>query len=193
MLSFLKSAKGAARAAGDLQAQVRHLRDLRAQLRAEADALRARPGEVSETLAKLDAEVSRLAAEGRARMSASGLDGRRDRIELRAGTHGAASPSGTVSGADALATLAFFAPDLVREKMAAEIAALAADADTISAADRAAELSRCDADLRACEASEELAIRAAEEAGIEILRRADALPEIVLATDRHLERGAPAG
>lgn len=56
----------------------------------------------------------------------------------------------------------------------------------LSSAARSAQLADIDTQIVAAEKAEELAIRAAEADGMAILRRADALPSIVLAFDQDL-------
>jgi hypothetical protein len=77
--------------------------------------------------------------------------------------------------------------DHIREKLAAKIeAAYAGGVTGIEDAERERQLAKIDADIADCEAAEESMIRAAQDAGITIVRRPDASPHAVLARDADL-------
>ncbi|TGQ94637.1 hypothetical protein EN851_03535 [Mesorhizobium sp. M8A.F.Ca.ET.208.01.1.1] len=81
--------------------------------------------------------------------------------------------------------LAFAAP-LMRERLAAEISAEYSAGDGPTAEAHKQMLAKLDAELLELEMAEEALLRAAEAAGIEILRRIDADPRAVLAADSAL-------
>ena len=90
-------------------------------------------------------------------------------------------------GPDPLALLAAAVPDALAAAIEARLAAAYENApEPITAADKAAELARIDGELADLERAEEAAIRAAEAAGMSVLRRGDADPAAVLAPDSAL-------
>ena len=74
----------------------------------------------------------------------------------------------------------------IRAVLAAEVEKAYEAGDGITAADRAARLAEITAQLEEVERAEELAIRQAEAAGLEILRRRDVSPDGLLMTDAAL-------
>jgi hypothetical protein len=160
------------------------LRADRARLNAERRDLERAPLPREEAEAELEARIATAGA--RVELDAAPLawpssdPARHDRNLIRPAT-----PMTTL-GPDGLtfAALCKLTPDAVRAAAAAALDALyAAHAPGLPAADRAAALAALDRQLGETELSEERCIRAAEDAGLSVARRADADPELVLAAD----------
>jgi hypothetical protein len=90
-------------------------------------------------------------------------------------------------GPHPLALLAAAVPDALASAIEAKLAAAYQNAaEPMTEADKAAEMARIDGELSDLERAEEAAIRAAEAAGMSIMRRGDADPSAVLAPDAAL-------
>lgn len=151
------------------------LRMRRLRLLDERDELAARPAPKSEALAALDRDIDELVAIAKRETNVRSL--------TRAG-----HPAWTIPANGLLIALLIGANrNAFRDQLAAMLEpAYSNSAKPISADEREANLRRIDDDLLDLELAEETAIRAAEAAGLSILRRADADPRAVLASDEAL-------
>lgn len=82
--------------------------------------------------------------------------------------------------------LAWVAGDRLAEQLIANHDAAHGDQPGLSRDERAARLAEIDERLASLEAAEECVVRALERAGVDVLRRGDANPSVVLASDETL-------
>ncbi len=97
--------------------------------------------------------------------------------------HGAAGVNAAPAVRQLLGLLVMTNRDAVRDIIERSLADAVEGRGTISNADRARRLASLDAEVTAVERAEEVLIREAEAAGLPVLRREDARPEIVLLSD----------
>lgn len=165
---------GSRKAAASVSDGLQELRFRRLRLLDERDEIAARPVPKDEALAALDRDLDEL------------IDTAKRETNIRSLTR-ADNPAWTIPQNGMLLGLLIGANrDAFRSHLAEMIAPAYADAKPIEAAEREAALRRIDDDLFDLETAEEAAIRSAEAAGLSVLRRADADPRAVLASDQEL-------
>ncbi len=163
---------GSRKAAASVTDGLQELRMRRLRLLDERDEIAARPVPQAEALAALDRDIDELVAIAMRETNVRSLI----RAEAPAWT---IPPNGVLMG-----LLIGANRDAFRKQLAEMIApAYENGAQPIGADEREATLRRIDDDLLEVELAEEAAIRAAEAAGMSVLRRADADPRAVLAGD----------
>lgn len=165
---------GSRKAATSVSEGLRELRMRRLRLLDERDATAARPVPQADALAALDRDIDELVATAKRETNVRSLT----RAE---------NPAWTIPQNGILIALLIGANrEAFRSQLAEMIAPAYADAKPIEAAEREATLRRIDDELLDLEMAEEGAIRGAEAAGLSVLRRADADPRAVLASDEEL-------
>ena len=162
---------GSRKAASSVSEGLQELRLRRLRLLDERDELASRPVPQHEALAALDRDLDEL------------VDTAKRETNIRSLTR-AENPAWTIpQNGILIALLIGTNREAFRSQLAEMIAPAYADAKPIEAAEREAALRRIDEELLDIELAEESAIRAAEAAGLSVLRRADADPRAVLAAD----------
>lgn len=165
---------GSRKAAASVSDGLQELRLRRLRLLDERDEIAARPVPKDEALAALDRDIDELVSIAMRETNVRSLT-RAD------------NPAWSIPANGVLLGLLIGANrEAFREQLAEMIAPAYADATPIEAAEREATLRRIDEDLLDLQKAEEAAIRAAEAAGLSALRRADADPRAVLASDEEL-------
>lgn len=163
---------GSRKAAASVKDGLQELRMRRLRLLDERDELASRPVPKDEALAALDRDIDELVAIAMRETNVRSLT----RAEAPAWT---IPQNGVLMGLLIGASRATF-----RDQLATMLEpAYSNGAKPISADEREANLRRIDDELLDLELAEESAIRAAEAAGLSVLRRADADPRAVLACD----------
>lgn len=162
---------GSRKAAASVSDGLQELRMRRLRLLDERDELASRPVPQADALAALDRDLDELVKIAKRETNVRSLT-RAD------------NPSWTIPQNGILIGLLIGANrEAFRAQLTDMIAPAYADAKPIEAAEREASLRRLDEELLDIELAEEAAIRAAEAAGMSVLRRADADPRAVLAGD----------
>lgn len=166
---------GSRKAATSISEGLHELRMRRLRLLDERDETASRPVPLADALAALDRDIDELVAIAQRETNVRSL--------TRAENPSWAIPqNGILLGLLIGASRAAF-----RDQLAAMLEpAYASGAKPIAADEREATLRRIDDDLLDLEIAEESAIRAAEAAGLSVLRRSDADPRAVLASDEEL-------
>ena len=169
-----KLLNGSRKAAASVSDGLHELRKRRLRLLDERDDIASRPVPQDEAVAALDRDIDEL------------VEIAKRETNVRSLTR-AESPSWTIPQNGLLIGLLIGANrDAFRSQLAEMIAPAYADAKPIEAVEREAALRRIDEELVDIELAEESAIRAAEATGLSVLRRADADPQAVLASDAEL-------
>lgn len=166
---------GSRKAASSVSEGLQELRLRRLRLLDERDEIASRPAPKDEAVAALDRDIDELVAIAMRETNVRSLI----RAEAPAWT---IPPNGVLMG-----LLIGANRDAFRKQLAEMIApAYENGAQPIAADEREATLRRIDDDLIDLEKAEEAAIRGAEAAGLSVLRRVDADPRAVLASDEAL-------
>jgi hypothetical protein len=166
---------GSRKAATSVSDGLQELRLRRLRLLDERDEIAARPVPKAEAFAALDRDLDELVAIAMRETNVRSLT----RAENPSWS---IPPNGVLLGLLIGANRATF-----RDQLAEMLApAYSSGTKPISAEEREAALRRLDEDLLDLEVAEEAAIRSAEAAGLSVLRRADAHPRAVLASDAEL-------
>lgn len=164
-----------------VRAQVEGLRDTVAALKTKRRQIETQPVPMSEALDAIEAGLDRLErdAAGRFDNLAALMRPANGRPHLTFDPHPSTLP----------AMLVLVARDVIAERLRGNVVAAyeSAGLTGITADDRRAALQELDTTVLAVEAAEELMIRRAEAADLEILRRGDANPAVVLAPAADLE------
>ena len=167
---------GSRKAASSVSEGLQELRLRRLRLLDQRDDISSRPVPQSEALAALDRDLDDLISAGLENINVRSLT-RADRPSWPIPQNGVL-----------LALLVGANRDAFRDQLEALIDQTYSDGQQPIAADeRVRELRRIDQDLMDLEIAEESTIRAAEDAGLPALRRADADPRAVLLADEDLE------
>lgn len=185
--NFSKLFERQRKASEDVFATIEDLRRQLVALHDERAAIEDAPQPVAQAEADLDAWLDEI--EASAGLPVSGfLRGDRSGwpslgVVLRPGQK---TPDASAAVEQVFALLIATNRDAVRGMMAGAIADALEGKRPLSAEDRAARLREIDAEADRLERAEEALVRAAEAAGLPILRRGDARPEVVLAFDKDL-------
>lgn len=101
---------------------------------------------------------------------------------------GQAVPNAMPAAEALLGLILLAARPQLRKVIQGQLQDLTQGREVVSDQERARRIAEAEAQLRQAEGMEEVAIRSLEETGVAVARRADASPEIVLASDKALAR-----
>lgn len=190
MIALLKSLTAKREAARELTSTVDDLREQIAEAQARIAAIEAAPQDIETALAAFDRWADEAATQAvdslpiRRLLSPESAGRGLDMAPLARPSDRA--PDATPIANAALGLIFLVARDQLREVVSGQLQDLMGGQTGLTAATRAKKVEEAKSALLALEAGEELAIRALEESGIEVVRRSDADPRILLAAEASL-------